>query len=162
MLVGAAGSGKSTFAARHFAPSEVLSSDALRALLAGDEANQTVSRAAFAMLFRELERRLAAGLLTVVDATNAASAHRASLLRRSAAAGVPAVAVVLALPAAIVLARNASRPRRVDEEVVRRQLDGVAAALRRGGLEVEGFAAIVVLRSPEDVARVTFRRVPSS
>ncbi len=160
LLVGAAGSGKSTFAARHFAPSEVLSSDALRAVIGGDEANQAVSRLAFAALFRELDRRLAAGLLTVVDATNAARTHRTALLRRAALARVPAVAIVLALPASVVLARNAGRARRVDEEVVRRQLEGVAAAIGVAGLEIEGFASIVVLRSPEDVAALRIRRVP--
>lgn len=159
LLVGAAGSGKSTFAARHFAPSEVLSSDALRAAIAGDEANQAVSRLAFAALFRELDRRLAAGHLTVVDATNAAPSHRTALLRRAAMARVPAVAIVLALPAAIVLTRNAGRARRVDEDVVRRQLEGVAAAIRTGALDIEGFASLVVLRTPEAVARLTIRRL---
>lgn len=160
LLVGAAGAGKSTFAARHFAPSEVLSSDALRAVLAGDEANQRVSRIAFSMLFQQLDRRLAAGLLTVVDATNAARTHRAALLRRSAAASIPAVAIVLALPAGVVLARNAGRARRVDEAVVRRHLDGVAAAIAPDGLPAEGFAMVVVLRTPEQVGAVTVRRVP--
>ena len=161
LLVGAAGAGKSTFAARHFAAAEVLSSDALRAAIGGDEANQAVSRLAFAALFRELDRRLEAGLLTVVDATNAARAHRAALLRRAAVAGVPAVAIVLALPATVVLARNAGRVRRVDEDVVRRQLDGVADAARPGALDAEGFAAMVVLRTPDEVAGLEVRRLPA-
>src|SRR6187431_1909860 len=67
LLVGAAGAGKTTFAARHFALDEVLSSDAYRALLSGDEANQKVSRVAFSILHRDLERRLRAGHLAVVD-----------------------------------------------------------------------------------------------
>ena len=70
VLIGAAGAGKSTFARRHFDPSEVLSSDAFRALISGDEADQRVTRAAFGRLHRELATRLGAGQLTVVDATN--------------------------------------------------------------------------------------------
>jgi len=70
VLVGAAGSGKSTLAARLFAADQILSSDAFRSIVSGHEADQTSARAGFAMLHRELDRRLAAGLTTVVDATN--------------------------------------------------------------------------------------------
>ena len=125
LLVGAAGAGKTTFAARHFAPGEVLSSDAYRAPVSGDEADQSVSRVAFRILHRELERRLADRLLTVVDATNVAPGNRRQLIRRARAAGVPVVALVLAPPGTVVLARNAARERRVDEEVVRYQLERV-------------------------------------
>ena len=52
VLVGAAGAGKSTLAARHFAPSDVLSSDAVRALVSGDAADQGVTRVAFSILHR--------------------------------------------------------------------------------------------------------------
>ena len=122
LLVGTAGSGKSTFAARHFAPGEVLSSDALRALVAGDPADQSASRAAFARLHATLERRLLAGQLTVVDATNVQAWAR----RRVIAAGLrharPVVAIVLALPLEVALLRNAGRSAgRVPAAVVRRQ-----------------------------------------
>ncbi len=109
VLVGAAGSGKSTFAARHFAPDEVLSSDALRAAIAGDAADQRATRPAFAALHRELARRLRSGRLTVVDATNVTPAARRELLRLAGIAGVPAVAVIIDLPAELVHARNAAR-----------------------------------------------------
>lgn len=161
LLVGAAGSGKSTFAARHFAADEILSSDAMRARLSGDESDQRVSRAAFAIIDRTLERRMLAGLLTVVDATNADRRHRRSLLDRAEAANVLAVALVLALPAGIVLARNAGRARRVDEEVVRRHLARVHAALLPDGLAAEGYAAIWVGRTPEEIDAVTIERVRS-
>src|SRR5919197_5801069 len=94
VLVGAAGSGKTTFAARWFAPEEVLSSDALREVVSGDAADQRATRSAFGILHRALTRRLAAGRLTVIDATNVQAYARRALLRRSALAGVPAVALV--------------------------------------------------------------------
>ena len=160
LLIGAAGAGKTTFVARHFAPDEVVSSDALRAVVAGDEADQSASRIAFAILHREVSRRLAAGRLTVVDATNAQREHRRSLVRRAMPAGVPAVALVLALPPAVVLARNALRPRRVDEQVVGRQLAAVAVAARRGGLAGEGFALVWVARTVDAVDAVRIERTP--
>jgi protein phosphatase len=162
LLVGAAGSGKTTFAARHFAPDEVLSSDAFRALLSGDEADQSVSRGAFAILERELERRLRAGLLTVVDATNAVGRHRHALVRRARAHGVPVVALVLGLPAEVVLARNAGRARTVDEDVIRTQLTGIDRALRPDGLATEGYATVRVFRTPAAVDAVTIERVRSA
>ena len=89
VLVGAAGSGKSTFAARHFAPDEVLSSDAFRALLSGDEADQRATKTAFSILHREVVRRLAAGRLVVVDATNVEHHARRALVERARAAACP-------------------------------------------------------------------------
>lgn len=157
VLVGAAGAGKSTLAARLFAPEEVLSSDAQRALLTG-EADQAVTRTAFAILHRRLARRMAEGSTTVVDATNVTSFARRSLVRRATAHGVPTIAIVLDLEPAVVLARNATRHGRiVPEEAVRRQLADLARSLRRGRLEADGFAAVHHLRtaSDVDVLRVT-------
>jgi protein phosphatase len=151
VLVGAAGSGKSTFATRRFARDAVLSSDAFRGIVSGDETDQRVTRAAFSILHRELSRRLAAGRTTIVDATNVTAFARRGLVRRAAAAGVPSVAIVLDLPPALVLARNATRAGHiVPERAVRRQLDDLARSLRRG-LDTEAFSIVVVLRSPVDV-----------
>jgi protein phosphatase len=152
VLVGAAGAGKSTLAARLFAPEEVLSSDAQRALLTGDEADQAVTKTAFAILHRRLARRMAERSTTVVDATNVTSFARRSLVRRATANGVPTVAIVLDLEPAIVLARNATRHgRTVPEQAVRRQLADLARSVRRGNLEAEGFAAVHHLRTASDV-----------
>jgi protein phosphatase len=162
VLVGAAGSGKSTFAAGHFAPDEILSSDRFRELIAGDAADQRATRPAFGRLHRELTKRLAAGRLTVVDATSIEQAARRGLVQRAQAAGVPATAIVLDLPPGVVLARNAARPERtVEEEVVRRhlarlrtQLDGPEAPIAR-----EGFDAVVIVRDPGDLDRLVVRRL---
>ena len=164
VLIGAAGAGKSTFAARHFAADEVLSSDRYRKLVSGDEANQAATRAAFVRLHRDLEIRLAQGRLTVVDATSVRSAARRALLARATAAGVSVTAIVLDLPAETVLSRNAARPARtVDYGVVRRQLAGVRASLEgpAPALLGEGFRQVVILRDPAEVALVRIRRRPA-
>ena len=162
LLIGAAGAGKTTFAARHFAPDEVLSSDAYRALVSGDEANQKVSRVAFSILHRDLERRLLAGYLTVVDATNVEPRNRRELIRRAQAAGRPVVALVLDLHPAVVLARNATRSRQVDEAVVRWQLDRVRTTAGEGILAGEGCTTVWIGRTPEAIDGVLIRRVPAA
>jgi protein phosphatase len=155
VLVGAAGSGKSTFAARHFDPDEVLSSDAFRALVSGDEADQRATRPAFAILHRELTRRLVGGRLTVVDATSVLAHARLALVRRSRQAGVPAVALVLDLPSDVVHRRNASRiGRSVKPAVVEQQLALVRAAVDDGRIRSEGFDAVIELRTIADVDAV--------
>jgi protein phosphatase len=153
VLIGAAGSGKSTFAATRFASDEILSSDALRAAVSGNEADQAASAVAFRILHRTLERRLAGGRLTVVDATNTRPQHRRPLLARARAAGVATVAVVLDLPPDHVHAQNAGRTGRVvDRDVVDRQLTAVRRTLDAGQLIAEGFLHVAILRSARDVA----------
>jgi len=152
VLVGAAGSGKSTLAARLFDPDGVLSSDAHRALVAGDATDQSVTRTAFAILHKRLARRLAERRTTVVDATNVTSYARRSLVRRSTNARIPAVAIVLALEPRIVRARNATRPGRiVPEAAVSRQLDDLDRALRRDSLAAEGFDAVYLVRTAREL-----------
>jgi protein phosphatase len=163
VLAGAAGAGKSTFAAAHFAPGEVLSSDAYRGRIAGDPTDQRATGAAFAALHRELRRRLADRRLTVVDATSVQRGARSALLRDAAMAWIPAIAIVLDLPPDIVLARNAQRPgaRAVPEDVVRRQHEELRRALQGGGLEREGFALVMRLRDPAVVDAVRIERGPA-
>lgn len=165
VLIGAAGSGKSTLAARLFDPSEILSSDAFRAAISGDAADQRATRPAFGVLHREVRRRLATGRLVVVDATSVQIAARAALVRLARAAGVPAVAIVIAAPAPDVHQRNAARDGRiVPADIVDRHLAqlgslgadpaGIAVALRD-----EGFADVVVLRSVEELDAVSIRLI---
>ena len=154
VLVGAAGSGKSTFAARHFAHDEILSSDAYRAAISGNAADQSVSRAAFKALHAALGRRLRDRRLTVVDATNLTPAARTALVTRAAAGGIPAIAIVLDLPEAVVLARNAARRDRVvPEDVVRRHLAELRRIVDGGELAADGFASIVRFTDAGQVER---------
>ena len=154
VLIGAAGAGKSTFAARALRPGRDPLVGPFRAIVSGDEADQGATHAAFLGSTASSRGAWPAGQLTVVDATSVEPTSRRALLARAAAAGVPATAIVLDLPAEIVLARNAARrPRVVDEEVVRHHLarlraslDGPAPPLLR-----EGFAQVVVLRDPAEI-----------
>lgn len=164
VLVGAAGAGKSTLAASLFDGAEVVSSDEFREVVAGDPTDQRATRVAFSILHREVRRRLAAGRLVVVDATNVERHARLGIVRIARAAGVPAVAIVLAPDGASVHARNAGRPDRVvPPEVVDRHL---AAVARLGAdpaeiaavLRLEGFAAVHVLG--EGAAEIVVERRP--
>jgi predicted kinase len=165
VMIGAAGAGKSTLAGRLFAPADVLSSDDLRAAVSGDAADQRATRTAFGILHREVRRRLAAGRLVVVDATNVERAARLPLLRLACAAGVPAVAIAIVPSAPEVHARNAGRAERVvPPDVVDRHLGRLAAlggdaAAIATGLRAEGFSAVRVLSSAEEIAAASVRRV---
>ncbi len=156
-LVGASGSGKSTFAREHFGAFEVLSSDYCRGLVSDDENAQDATADAFDVLDYIAGKRLAAGRLTVVDATNVQREARRSLVELARAHDVLPVAIVLDLPESVCVARNAERPDRdFGARVVRRQRDQLRRSLR--GLAKEGFRKVHVLGSVEEVAGATIVR----
>lgn len=145
VLVGAAGSGKSTWAAAEFRPTQVLSSDVFRAVVADDETDQQASEDAFDLLELAVAKRLARGLLTVVDATSLETWVRFRWLALAARHRRPAVAVAFHVPLERVLAQNAARDRRhVPDAVVKRHARELERALRE--LPREGFAAVHVVR----------------
>jgi protein phosphatase len=147
MLIGIAGSGKTTFARRHFAPDEVVSSDAMRALVAGDPNDQAATDDAFELLHKVVEKRLRRGRLTVVDATNVESWARQQLLDVAWRARRPAVAIVLDPGLGIALERNAQRTDgRRPPATVRRQQRWLEQGLP--DLANEGFSAVEHLRDP--------------
>lgn len=158
VMVGPAGSGKSTLARRLFEPDEILSSDAFRAAIAGDERDQRATGAAFRAIARALDQRLAAGRLTVIDATNVQPSDRRPWLAAARRHGVAAVAIVLDLPPAMVIARDAARQRVVGVDVIRRHVARLRATLGSDALAREGFHPVVVLRSAEEVAAMTVVR----
>jgi predicted kinase len=150
LLIGVAASGKSTFAARHFLPTEVLSSDALRAMITDDPHAQGATDDAFDLLHRLLAMRLRRGRRTVVDATNVEGWARAELLAVARRHRRPSVAIVLDPPLAVALERNLGRPLpRPPAAAVRRQHRWLQGTLRE--LPDEGFAAVHHLRSAEEV-----------
>ncbi len=112
MLIGASGSGKSSFARTHFKPTEILSSDFFRGLVSDNENDQAATKDAFEALHFVLRKRLARGQLTVIDATNVRPEDCKVFLGIAREFHVLPVAIVLDLPEAICLERNRSRPDR--------------------------------------------------
>ena len=109
VLIGASGSGKSTFARRHFKPTEVISSDFCRGLVADDENDQSASRDAFDVLHYIAGKRLAAGRRTVVDATSVQQESRRQLIDLAKRYDVLPIAIVLDVPEQVCAERNAAR-----------------------------------------------------
>lgn len=159
LLVGPAGAGKSTFAARCFQPTEVVSSDRCRALVSDSERNQAATGDAFRLLHEIAALRLRRRRLTVIDATNVEPVDRRPLLDLAAAHGVPAVAIVFDLPLDICLARAAGRAsRQVRAAAIRRQWEAMLVHLPTLAAE-PGLVAVHVLRSVSEVdAAVVVRR----
>ncbi len=157
VLIGATGSGKSSFARAHFAATEVLSSDTCRALVADDENDQGATGDAFDVLNYIAGKRLARGRLTVIDATNVQPEARKKLVALAREHDVLPVAIVLDLPEQVCRARNADRAdRQFGPHVLRRQRDQLRRSLK--SLSREGFRHIHVLRSEEDVAAASITR----
>ncbi len=138
VLIGASSSGKSTFARQHFRPTEVLSSDACRALVSDDENSLEATTVAFEVLHAIAARRLARGRLTVVDATNVQAGARRPLVALARAHYVQPVAIVFDLPERLCQERSRQRPDRAfGPHVIRRQVEALRRSLR--GLRREGF-----------------------
>ncbi|MFE9423341.1 polynucleotide kinase-phosphatase [Kitasatospora sp. NPDC006697] len=159
VLVGTSGAGKSTFARTHFAPTQVISSDFCRGLVSDDENDQSASAEAFELLHHIVGKRLAAGRLTVVDATNVQQAARKQLIELARQHDVLPVAIVLDVPPGLCAERNRQRPDRdFGAHVIPRQHRELRRSLR--GLEREGFRRVHHLRGPAEVesARIVLER----
>ncbi|MEU2355847.1 polynucleotide kinase-phosphatase [Streptomyces misionensis] len=155
VLVGASGSGKSTFARRHFKPTEVISSDFCRGLVADDENDQSASGDAFDVLHYIAGKRLAAGRRTVVDATSVQQDSRRQLIELARKHDVLPIAIVLDMPEEVCAERNAARTDRADmpRRVIQRHIRELRRSLRH--LEREGFRKVHVLRGVEEAEAAT-------
>jgi protein phosphatase len=150
VLIGVSGSGKSSFAKKHFKRTEILSSDECRALVSDDENNQSSTSDAFDVLYYIASKRLKAGLLTVIDATNVQKESRQGLIDLARTYHCLPVAIVLDLPEKICEARNQNRhDRNFGKHVVRQQNQQLKKSIRN--LKYEGFRQTYVLKSPEDI-----------
>lgn len=152
-MIGSTSSGKTSFAHKHFKPTEVLSSDFFRAMISDDENNQDVSSDAFELLYSAANKRLNIGKLTVIDATGVQKSARDKILDIAHAHNVPVAAIVLNLPESLLLKRNRERPERNYPESV---IQTHCSELRSGinNLESEGFDYVYILNSLEQLDSV--------
>jgi protein phosphatase len=158
VLIGPSGAGKSTFARQHFLPTEILSSDACRAMVGDDPNDQAVTHDAFDVLHHVAAKRLALGRLTVIDATSVRPEDRKPLVELARRYHCLPVAVVLNLPERLCQDRNRQRDdRNFGPHVIRQQLSQLRRSLR--GLGREGFRHVFILGSPEEVEGAVVERV---
>jgi len=159
VLIGASGSGKSTFARKHFKPTEILNSDFCRGLVADDANDQTVTDDAFAVLHFIASKRLANGKLTVIDATNVQPEARKPLVALARQYHCLPVAIVLNLPEKVCWERTQQRPdRQFGRRVIRAHRQQLRRSLKR--LKREGFRYIYQLNSVEEVESAVIERQP--
>ncbi len=151
--MGVSGSGKSSFARKHFKRTEILSSDECRALVSDDENSQAATGDAFDVLYYIAGKRLQRGLLTVIDATNVQKESRKGLIELAKTYHCLPVAIVLDLPEQLCEERNQRRPdRNFGSHVIRQQNQQLRKSIR--GLKEEGFRQVYILKSPEEVEAV--------
>jgi len=157
VLIGPSGSGKSSFARKHFKPTEVLSSDFCRGLVSDDENSQAATKDAFEVLHFIAAKRLAAGKLTVIDATNVQSEARKPLVARAREYHVLPVAIILNLPEKLCQERNRLRSDRdFGPHVIRQQSQQLRRSQR--DLKREGFRYIYEFSSPEEIEAAVIER----
>jgi protein phosphatase len=143
VLAGPAGSGKSTFAAKHFSTTQVVSSDQCRALICDDPANQAVTARAFELMHYIVRNRLQSGRLTVADATNLKREDRAPFIALAHRFQFKVVLIAFNVSLEVCLARNRGRARVVPEDALRDQHELLESTLR--SIERERFDSVFVL-----------------
>lgn len=160
ILIGPSGSGKSTFAQKYFKPTEILSSDFCRGIVSDDENDQSATKDAFEVLHYIAAKRLAAGKLTVIDATNVQMDARKSLHALAREFHYLTVGIVLNMPAKLCQERNDNRPDRdFKPYVIRNQISQLRRSIR--SLKREGFRNFLYMfSSQEDIEQTVVERQP--
>ena len=160
LMAGASGSGKSTFAAKHFGATEIVASDNCRAMVADDPSDQDATHDAFAILDFIADLRLKAGRLTVADATSVQSKDRKGLIEIAKRHNCPVVAIILNIPEETCQERNQARgTKAIPQGAVRRQVQGLHRSLR--GIRKEGISQVHILDSVQEIDQTNVARVPS-
>lgn len=161
VLCGPAGSGKSYFAQKFFRPSEIVSSDYCREMIADDPTIQTVSPDAFELMIRIIEYRLKWNRLTVADATHLTPAYRKPLRELAAKHGRPIYLVLFETDLAGCRKHNAARTRRVEDHIIESQMEKFQRV--KDQIAEENYEKVFVLHPDEiDALKVSFQKKEST
>jgi protein phosphatase len=159
VLIGSTGSGKSTFAAKHFLPTEVISSDYCRSLVSDSETDQGVTADAFELVREIAGKRLKHRKLAVIDATNVRPTDRKAWIELARQWHALPIAIVFDPGIDVCIERNKTRPDRAfGAKVVQRMVSEVRRGL--GGLQREGFRQVWKLASVETIEAAMLTRQP--
>ncbi|WP_231961338.1 LLM class flavin-dependent oxidoreductase [Pedococcus dokdonensis] len=156
--MGPSGSGKSTWAAARYRQQEVVSSDALRAVVGSGENDLDASADAFALLHQIVTGRVRRGLTVVVDTLGLDPDLRDRLREQGRAAGLPCVAVLFETPEALCRQRNATRDRPVPARVLGQQVAAFARAVE--AVPGEGWDEVHTVREDAGVPAPSPAQVP--
>lgn len=157
VLIGASGSGKSTFARKHFKLTEIVSSDYCRGLVCDDESSQDANKDAFDLVYLIVRKRLARGKLTVIDATNVLPEARKTWIEFASEYNAPLIAIVINLPESLCWEQNIKRPnRQVDRSIIQDQRVNLENSIEV--LEREGFQDVYLLDSMQVMNEVVMDR----
>lgn len=160
LLIGASGAGKSTFARKHFAGTEIISSDYCRGLVCDDENSQAATGDAFDLLHYLAEKRMKNGRVVVVDATNVQQDSRKKLIKLADKHYYQTIGIVFNLDVDLSFERNQARPDRLfGRHVVASHVRELRRALR--GIKLEGFRFVHFFNEEKQVNEFEgFDRVP--
>jgi alkanesulfonate monooxygenase SsuD/methylene tetrahydromethanopterin reductase-like flavin-dependent oxidoreductase (luciferase family)/predicted kinase len=143
VLVGAAGSGKSTWAADRYRPAEIVSSDGLRAVVGSGPADLDASLEAFGLLDQIVVARTGRSLTTVIDTLGIEQQRRLGYLELARSVGLPAVLVIMDTAPALCRERNRLRDRPVPAPVLADQLRKVRTLITRAA--AEGWDQVLII-----------------
>ncbi|MGA9344840.1 MAG: LLM class flavin-dependent oxidoreductase [Nocardioidaceae bacterium] len=153
VLVGPAGSGKTTWARERYRSAEVVSSDELRGVVGSGRHDLDASTDAFLLLDQIVAGRVRRGLMTVVDTLGLDPVRRLAWLGLARAASLPAAVVSFDTPSELCRRRNRNRDRPVPARVLTEQLRTYRQVSAQ--LDAEGWDALLTVSHADSQADQT-------
>lgn len=158
LLVGPAGSGKTTFAQKHFRPTEIISSDEYRERISDDMTNQKCNGLVFNIVHQIVDARLSLQRLTVLDATNLTPESRETARNIAAAAKAPVFVLMVNTTLSDCLENNQKRGRVVPQDVIEKHWERYQQAVV--DIPNEGYAFTGFITDEIQIGDIELQKAP--